>query len=311
MKQLGTFFRFIRWPNLLFIALTQILFYYFVFPFAYHAASLSNPAVFLKQDIFLWIVLSSVFIAAAGYMINDYFDVNIDLINKGERIIIGKYFNRRTAILLHAIFSAIGLVCIAFAGYRLKNIYLPFFNLGAVLLLLFYSTTFKRKLLIGNIVISLLTAWVILVLVAAEYRADMKYHEAWQYVLKYAILYGGFAFIISLIREVIKDMEDAEGDSKFGCTTMPLAWGMPASKVFAGVWILVLAGMVLALAVYILTFGRWAAFIYALVFIVAPLVYILSKLFAANIPEDFHKLSSYVKLIMLAGILSMVFFLMM
>lgn len=308
MDKLTVFFRFIRWPNLLFIALTQALFYFIIFPYAYNMVHLGTQDIFLKQNIFLWIVLSSVFIAAAGYIINDYFDVNIDLVNKGDKIIVGKHVNRRTAILLHAALSLAGLFCIVYAGYRLKNIYLPFLNLGAVLLLLFYSTTFKRKLLIGNLVISVLTAWVIFVLPVAEYRLDMKNHGAWQLILKYAIVYGGFAFIISLIREVVKDMEDAEGDQRYGCTTMPVVWGIPASKVFAGVWLVVLAGMVLALVFYLLTFGRWIVFGYGVICIIVPLGYILKKMFTAFTPSDFHQLSTKVKLIMLAGILSMVFF---
>lgn len=308
MKKLGIFFRFIRWPNLVFIALTQVLFYYLIFPFAYRSVSFDPQTIFLKPDIFLWIVLSSVLIAAAGYIINDYFDVNIDLVNKGDRIIVGKHIDRRTAILLHAFISLLGLGCIAYAGYRLKNIYLPFFNLGTILLLVLYSTTFKRKLLVGNIIISLLSAWVILILPVAELRTGLKYHSAWQLILKYAILYGGFAFIISLIREVIKDIEDAEGDMKFGCTTMPVVWGIPASKVFAGVWIIVLAGMVLSLSFYMLTFGKWIAFIYGVIFIVMPLVYVLSKMYAENSAAAFHRLSRHVKLIMLTGILSMIFF---
>ncbi len=308
MKKLAIFFRFIRWPNLLFIALTQVLFYCFIFPFAYHSVKLDTQSIFLQPSAFLWIVLSSVFIAAAGYIINDYFDVNIDMVNKGEKIIVGKYVNRRTAILLHAALSLAGMLCIAYAGYQLKNIYLPFFNLFSVLLLLFYSTTFKRKLLIGNLVISALTAWVILILPVAEYRLDMRNHGAWQLILKYAIIYGGFAFIISMIREVVKDMEDAEGDLRYGCTTMPVVWGIPASKVFAGVWIVVLAGMVIALVFYILTFGRWLVFLYAVVCIVLPLGYVLRQLFTAMTPADFHRLSSKVKLIMLSGILSMLFF---
>lgn len=311
MKKLGIFFRFMRWPNLLFIALTQVLFYYFIFPFAYHRGAGDTQAIYLQQDIFFFVVLSSVFIAAAGYIINDYFDVNIDLVNRGEQIIIGKYINRRVAILLHAVLSVMGLLFIAYAGYRLKNIYLPFFNLGAVLLLLFYSSTFKRKFLIGNIIISLLTAWVILVLPVADYRGNSSSHVAWQLVLKYAIVYGGFAFIISLIREVIKDMEDVDGDMKFGCTTVPVVWGIPATKVFAGVWAAVLSGMVLTLVFYIMTFGRWLVFAYGVLFIVVPLLYVLRKLSGSKKPEDFHKLSNYIKLVMLAGILSMIFFMLM
>ncbi len=121
-----------------------------------------------------------------------------------------------------------------------------FFNLLSIAGLWFYSTTFKKQLLIGNIVISLLTAWVILVIAVAVYRLHGSLNEGSFIItrlIKVSILYAGFAFIISLIREVVKDMEDIQGDVKYGCRTMPIVWGIPVSKVFAGVWLVALLGL--------------------------------------------------------------------
>ena len=125
---------------------------------------------------------------------------------------------------------------------------------------------------------------------------------------RFAILYGGFAFIISLIREVIKDMEDMEGDRKYGCRTMPIVWGLNASKVFVAVWIIVLVAVLIILQFYVLPFGWWHSALYCFVCIIAPLLWIFQKLFSARSSEDFHKLSSLIKLVMFTGILSMVFF---
>lgn len=309
MKTLSAFFRLIRWPNLLFIVLTQMLFRFFIVPFVYRNPHLANEGIKLSEPLFYLLVLASVCIAAAGYIINDYFDENIDQINKSSRVIIGKYINRRFAILLHAFLSFIGLVLSIYIGYKLSNIFIPLFNFLAINILLVYSSTFKKKILIGNILISLLTTWVILVLTMAEYRFRISPEDlVWQRLLKMSFVYAGFAFIISLIREVIKDMEDIKGDLRYGCRTMPIAWGMRVAKVFTAVWIAVLVGVLFAILIYVVQLGWWLSALYSFIAIILPLLWVLQKLYKATTSSDFRRLSSAVKLIMLAGILSMLFF---
>ncbi len=309
MKTLTAFFRLIRWPNLLFIVLTQMLFRYFILPFVYATPHEGYESIKLSEGLFYLLVPASVCIAAAGYIINDYFDENIDQVNKTEKVVVGRFINRRSAILLHALLSFIGLALSIYVGYRLRNIFIPLFNFLAINVLLVYSSTFKKKILIGNILISLLTAWVILVLTIAEYRFRISPADVvWQRLIKMSFIYAGFAFIISLIREVIKDMEDMEGDLRYGCRTMPIAWGLPVSKVFTAVWIVVLAGVLFAILIYVVQLGWWFSAFYSLVAIIIPLLWVLQKLYKATTSADFHQLSSAVKLIMLAGILSMLFF---
>jgi 4-hydroxybenzoate polyprenyltransferase len=230
-------------------------------------------------------------------------------VNKSSKVIIGKFINRRSAILLHALFSFAGFVLSLYIGYKLQNILIPFFNFLAIIILWFYSSTFKKKILIGNILISILTAWVILVLAVAEYRFRISPHDVvWQRLLKLSFIYAGFAFIISLIREAIKDMEDIEGDLKYGCKTMPIVWGLPVAKVFTGVWIVVLAGILVVIQIYVVQLGWWFSALYSLIAIIIPLIWVLRKLYKATTAAEFHQLSSVVKLIMLAGIISMGFF---
>ena len=309
MKEIAAFFRLIRWPNLVFIAITQILFRYFILDFVYEQNHPGYEQIKLSEKLFYLLVLASVCIAAAGYIINDYFDVNIDQVNKASKVIIGNFIKRRWAIFFHAFLSLTGLAFSAYIGYKLSNIYIPVFNFISILLLWFYSTTFKKKLLIGNIIISLLTAWVILVLTLAEYRFRISPDDiVWHRLLKVSFVYAGFAFIISLVREVIKDMEDMEGDADFGCKTMPIVWGLPASKVFAGVWIIVLAGILIIIQIYVIQFGWWFSAVYSVITIIIPLFWLLRKLYQSNSKKDFHQLSGAVKMIMAAGILSMIFF---
>src|SRR4029077_2014753 len=111
---------------------------------------------------FIFITLASLFIAAVGYIINDYFDINIDEINKPEKMVVDKVIHRRWAIAWHFMLSFTGLVFTALALPVFGKWYLILANIACVALLWFYSTNFKKSLLIGNIVISLLTAWTIL-----------------------------------------------------------------------------------------------------------------------------------------------------
>ncbi|MEO6316401.1 MAG: geranylgeranylglycerol-phosphate geranylgeranyltransferase [Chitinophagaceae bacterium] len=312
MKLTAAFFRLIRWPNLFFIVLTQFLFYSCIILPAYYTAN-TEGAWFLSWPLFWWLTLASVFIAAAGYIINDYFDLDIDQVNKPANIIVQKIIKRRWAIFWHMGLSLAGVLLTFIVSWKIGNWMIGPFNLVAVFLLLFYSTTFKKKFLIGNVIISLLTAWVVFVLYISEldfvaFTREQAYQLAMTKIFKLAVLYGGFAFIISLVREVIKDMEDIKGDEKFGCRTMPVVWGIPASKVFAGVWLIVLIIAVLVLFVYALLIGWFVAALFVFVLVVVPLTMILKKLYGAVTTRQFHSISTLIKLVMLTGILSMIFF---
>ena len=123
-----------------------------------------------------------------------------------------------------------------------------------------------------------------------------------------AFLYAGFAFISSLIREAVKDMEDMEGDARYGCRTLPIVAGTRATKIYIDIWTIVLLAALVVLQLYVLQFGWWVAVIYSVLLIIAPLVYFLSQLSKARNSKEFHSLSNITKLVMFSGILSMIFF---
>ena len=309
MKFLSALLRLMRWPNLLFVVLTQFLFWYFVLPVAFTQNNSEYESMNLSAEIFWVLVLASVLIAAAGYVINDYFDVDIDQINKSSKVIIGKFINKKSAIVLYTLLSLAGLALSWYVGDKLTNYYILLFNFLSIVFLWLYSAFFKKKLLIGNILVAFLTAWVILVLTLAEYRFNGSSGDpAWQLILKVSFVYGGFAFILSLVREMIKDLEDMEGDTRFGCTTLPIVWGVPAAKVYTGIWLVVLTGLILMMVIYFLQLGFWNVSLYAIVTLILPLGWVMAKLYLAIAPGQYNQLSTAVKLIMLAGILSMLFF---
>ena len=313
MHLTGAFFRLVRYPNLIFIVITQLLFYYcFIFTSGSPAGAYQ---VKLLPENFLLLMLASVFIAAAGYIINDYFDLNIDKINKPSKIIIEKIIKRRWAIVWHLGLTSAGVLLSFYVGFMIGNSLLGIMNLLCAVLLWVYSTTFKKKLLIGNIIISLLTAWTVLVLYFCElrvtrvfYSLDDGYQEHITRLFKVAILYGGFAFIISMIREVIKDTEDMQGDERYGCTTLPIVRGIPAAKVFSATLLTVLIAALCIVQFYTIQLQRWWSVLYCIICILLPLLQLLFNLYKASSKENYHSLSTACKLIMLTGIMSMIFF---
>jgi 4-hydroxybenzoate polyprenyltransferase len=315
MKLLVAFLRLIRLLNLLFIAATQVLFKYAIVQPILKQMGVSSP---LSTIQFFLLVLSSVLIAAAGYIINDYFDMNIDLINKPQKMVVEKHIRRRWAILWHMTLSMLGIAISFYLSWKTGAWWLGFANMGCVIGLWFYSTTFKKRMLSGNIIISLMTAWVVLVvgllnlqLIAFKVNDAgvlFRYGTTGSKLLRLTFLYAGFAFIISVIREVIKDMEDLPGDERYGCRTMPIVWGVNSSKVFAATWMVVLIAALVIVQIYVLPFQWWWPALYCTLLIIAPMLYLLRKLYTAASPKDFHHISNGLKFVMLTGILSMIFF---
>jgi 4-hydroxybenzoate polyprenyltransferase len=315
MQLVGHFLRLLRWPNLIFIAITQVLFHFCIVLPAANGQTTFFPLQ-LQQVYFWTICVASVFIAGAGYIINDYFDINIDEVNKPDKMIVDKIISRRAAIFWHWLFSGIGLLLSAYVSFKLRNPLIIIGNTLCVLLLWVYSTTYKRRLLIGNVLISLMTAWVILVMLVAELPGWLtgQINEAIEKasaarLSRIGVLYAAFAFVLSLVREVIKDMEDMEGDLKEHCRTMPIVYGINAAKVFAGTWLFILITMLIITQVYVLLFGWWYSALYIVMLVVIPLILLFRNLFRANTVAAFHKLSSQLKWVMLTGIFSMLFFL--
>jgi 4-hydroxybenzoate polyprenyltransferase len=308
MRQLAAFFQLVRLPNLLFIAFTQTLFLYCVVLPAHHYTPGSH---FSLEGQAFWLLLSaSVFIAAGGYVINDYFDLNIDRFNRPDRMVIERSIPRRHAIIWHLLLSAAGIACSLGLTYTTGNLLIALVNIVVVVVLWLYSTTFKRQLLAGNIVISMLTAWVILVIYVSEAGPGWPVYTPQQAlylsaIYKPAIVYAGFAFIMSVIREAVKDMEDRLGDQRDGRMTMAVAWGLRSTKVYSGTWLVVLILSVVAFSVYFAIRGEWAMPALMGATVLLPCGAVLRRLWTAQDPETFGMFSKWLKWAMLGGTSSM------
>ncbi len=311
MRLIGAFLKMVRLPNLIFIALTQILFHHCIIHRVLEQVG-SRPLI--DGWIFIALVTASVLIAGAGYIINDYFDINIDEVNKPNKNVVDHIVSRRWAMLWHFVLSGAGILISLYISWKTGLWYIVLANVLCVLLLFGYSVSLKKKFLWGNLVISLLTAWVILILCFSETGylfhgvSDQRLLDAHIKITRLGLLYAGFAFISSLVREAIKDMEDMIGDARYGCRTMPIVWGVNATKVYTAVWLVVLIALLILVQVYVLQFRWWMPVAYSIVLIILPLIYILYHLYRANSAAQFHHLSAMTKVVMFTGILSMIFF---
>jgi 4-hydroxybenzoate polyprenyltransferase len=228
---------------------------------------------------------STVIIAAGGYIINDYYDVKIDLINKPERVVVGQSITRRYAILFHTFLSVTG-VCLGF----LLSWKIAVINFFSAFLLWFYSNNLKRQPFVGNLAVALLTGLSIALM-------------NWLYKTDYILvnIYAGFAFFMTLVREIIKDMEDLKGDVTYGCRTLPIVFGIRKTK-------LVLYGLLASFVIIVLFIHYLSTplpIYYFVIFLFTPLLILFIRLLRADTKNDFYNLSTLSKIIMLLGILSM------
>jgi 4-hydroxybenzoate polyprenyltransferase len=273
-NMITSFLRLTRAWNLVIIVFAQ----YFTAWFLAKADVLHDVSLFFLS-------LSTVLIAAGGYVINDYYDVKIDIVNNPARVVIGKTIHRRFAILLHVALSVLGIFVGLLVSWKLAVV-----NVFSVSVLWFYSNLLKRLPFIGNFTVALLTGFSIAILLFL-YRTNTGL----------IIVYAVFSFFMTLIREVIKDMEDLKGDNTYGCKTLPIIWGIRKTKITLYIIIAVFS-IVVALINYAYV---KLPILYFVMLLFVPLAWLTARLVQADTKKDFGWLSSFCKVIMLLGILSM------
>lgn len=288
----------IRLPNLLMIALTQLVIKYCFFePFPVE--------ITLNGFGFSLLILATVCLAAAGNIINDIHDVEADEINKPHKVIVGKHISEKTAYNLFLIFNVIGVLL----GFYLSNmIGKPIFSGIFIMvsgILYLYATSFKSYLVVGNLLISALVALVIILpglfdLLPAITPQNQETQRTFVSIL---VDYAIFAFLINWLREMVKDQEDIQGDHKAEVNTLPIALGKErTNKLIFGISLIPLFAILYYIYAYL--YQNTYAMIYAFVFILIPLVWFMFKIISAKNKKEFSNLSGILKLILLLGIIS-------
>lgn len=264
---------------------------------------------FILSDIaFGLLVLSAMLITAAGNIINDYFDQKVDKINKPDRVLVGKSISRRIAIFMHQLLNVAALAIVAAVSFR-QGYWLPLaFPLLIITLLWWYSPVIKKKPFYGNLVVAVCTALVPVFAVIYDVQLlenELKaialgstnlYHYAWLWILGI----GGFAFVLTMIREVVKDAQDIAGDRTADYHTLPIIWGVTRTKQYIMLWMIVFAVMT-GVCMSRLTALQDIMLISAL--LVIPWLIALSKLKSTSSAEDFAGVSFWIKALMLGGLL--------
>ena len=305
----------IRWQNLVLIIVTMVLMRYAVL-----APLIGKTGVILTSGTgeeipmslkfawydFLLLVVATVLITAGGYVINDYFDIKTDLINKGK-VIVGTKVPRRKAIMWHSVFNITGVSIGFYLSFKSGYIWLGTLFLVVSGLLYFYSASYKRQFLIGNIIVALLTALVPMLVVFYEWPALYKYYSInaislpkINFIVYWVGGFALFAFLTNLIREIIKDIEDFEGDIAYGRNTVPVIIGVLSTKIVSVC--LIIITIVTLYVVWHFFINDIITLIYVSVAIVLPLIIVIYKLLRSSERKHLHNASRIMKIVMITGI---------
>jgi 4-hydroxybenzoate polyprenyltransferase len=294
------YLKLIRFQNLILLALMQLIFRY---GFLEH----QMIVLALTDWQYVLLVLATVFIAAAGYVINDIFDQGTDAINRPKQLIVGKSISEASA---YNIYVALNLIGVAIGFYLSNVIEKPSFATIFIFIaacLYFYATTLKGIILVGNFVVAFILALSVLIIGVFDLYPMIFHGNQAQMKVLFSILtdYAVFAFLINFIREIIKDAEDVKGDYNQGIRTLPIIFGIERSaKVIFGLLLLAVALVVWYINTYLMENEVYSAVIYLLVLVVSPLLYCLVKSWTAKTQKDFQHLSLVLKAIIFFGICS-------
>ena len=298
------FLKLIRYKNLFMVLLTLVLTKY----------TINNSFTSTIYDLhFFLLAIAILCITAAGYIINDIYDIGTDKINKPSKVYINKNITKNNALLAYFILTAFGLILGSYVSYIKGNSLYSSFFITTIALLFWYSKSLKRIAIIGNIVVSFLTALTIFIVYVFEGRNNSpssNFAETFTIffnsisVTAAVFIYIIFAFFITLIREIIKDIEDINGDYTLKMKTLPIIIGINRAKKV----VLVISSLVF---LFILLLIKQELvhipllFWYTVLFIIVPFSWYFYKLLKSKTSKDFHLLSNIIKGIMFFGILSM------
>ena len=255
------------------------------------------------------LVLGALLITAAGNVINDYFDQKVDKINKPEKVIVGRGINRKMAILIHQGLNALAVGLVLWVGISSAYIELVIVPLLIMFLLWWYSPVFKKRPIIGNALVAFCTAVVPVFavlpdmhllkseLASSAWNGMSVYTYAWLWVLGVAL----FAFVLTMIREAVKDAQDEPGDRAGNYQTIPILWGMQRTKRYVTGWMVVFLIMAGWCLTRIETQSDMLWLIACLIVPMLPAVYFVN---VAKSPSDFGKVSRWIKFVMLGGLLA-------
>jgi len=297
--------RLIRLPNLLIIALTLYCFRYLV---ALPYYSIAGAGFQMDEISFALMVTVTMLIAVAGYLINDHYDREIDKINRPGRPSVSGSLPAASLPAMASLFSIASLAGMILLSIRMSSVIPALVLCTALITVWWYAMHLKKSLLWGNLAVAFMSsltlgmAWLfewMLMVRAATVSVDLNAIS----LIAFGITV--FAFLLSLIREIIKDLEDLEGDRMFGCRSIPIVKGIRFTIRLVVILSMILFILLLVSQIYLIRHGMpvvawWLAFAVEI-----PSGFFLYYLLHATARQDYHRLSSLLKWIMVGGIASM------
>lgn len=267
----------------------------------------------MSEFEFLMLVLATLFIAAGGYVINDIFDADIDKVNRPGSVIVGVKLTETAAYNFYKLICALAVVCVFVLAFKTGNYRLSTLPLIIMVILNFYAHTFKKQLIVGNFMISLCTAftiWLIALFESGSSPADLSPDESYVQsgIAIGGLVYGLFAFLSTLLREVVKDAEDREGDRQFGARTIAVVWGRKGVKAASALSGLVLLLILVSFACFFPSIEVKNVSIFIIIGLIIPLIAIIILIFKADSARQYHFISNFLKIFMSLGIASMLYF---
>lgn len=280
----------------------------------------ATPLLQLEQfgELMPWwiltlLIVSVVGIAAGGYVINDYFDVKIDRINRPDNLVVTRIISRDAAMNIFYGLTAVGVIAGTVVAWWAHSWTLLFTYVVIPGLLWFYSASYKRMFLIGNLVVAFASA--IVPLLVAIANADYLHH-LYQNALAYSPIVGelyvwtggfaAFAFLLTWVREIVKDIEDIEGDREMECRTLPIVWGDKVAKIIATILLVVITTLIVYILFAVLPFSHeWKSLPtrYVVFGLIVPILCSIVLLWAANNRTEYHRVQTIIKFAMFMGML--------
>ncbi|MBN2727960.1 MAG: geranylgeranylglycerol-phosphate geranylgeranyltransferase [Bacteroidales bacterium] len=294
-----------RVVNLLIIALIMYLLRFFLFEPAFALDNIVNPFTELQ---FAMLVLTYVFITAGGYAINDYYDIGMDEINRPGKTILRNKLPLRAGMNLFFVMTAIGIAIGLVLAYQMGSFSMYFFPIFVAAMYWFYSTKYKRELMSGNLVVSFLAALSILLVFLYFVLSFTKTNQfpvlSFPYIKRAVLIYAGFAFYITFLREMIKDIIDVEGDKEFKCTNIAIKYGQKETNLIVQILSYFFLAALLVFAYFSWQMGKTYLTYYIAVILIPFFVYFIIQLRKAKGKGDYRSLATLLKIYMVAGILS-------
>ncbi len=293
--------------NLLIVAITQYLLQYLVLIPALSEVGL-NPL--LDNFHFFLLVSTTVLIATGGYVVNDIIDYKTDLVNKPEKVVVNNKLSKNTALLIYGIICIIGAIIAYYLAIYVNNRSLFFIYPVAVILLYLYSGWFKKMPLSGNIIVAIFCAGVAGIVLFAERETYSQLHSGrpalTANITEIFVGYIVFAFLSTLLREVVKDMEDVEGDKLSGLRTFPIVFGINKSKSLSSIISYLIFIGLLYSSYWLAVNSKFIALAFLIVGIFVPLTYLLNIIKKSKSKVDYSRLSKLTKAIMLSGLVLLI-----